>query len=179
MIDKKNYITAYFIDTERKNIEVLLKNDDGTSAYTHILEYDPEHPDCKELLGVCNLDTLHENTWEKKKEERKDFEDQVKEIALKEGLIKQIIKNVDSEFITLMMDFLTSDKKEHVDRLFNFKIHLFGQDIVKNCKNENKKTAIRRAKTPLEALKVFIKIWEEDKKSTNQSNQVPSNDVSG
>mgnify|MGYP005823669865 CR=1 FL=1 len=34
------------------------------------------------------------------------------------------------------MDFLLSDKKEHIDRLFTFKIFLFEQDIVKNYKNE-------------------------------------------
>ena len=60
-----------------------------------------------------------------------------------------------------MLDFLLSDKKEHIDRLFNFKIYIFEQDIVKNSKNESVKTAIRKSKTPLEALKNFITIWEE------------------
>ena len=60
------------------------------------------------------------------------------------------------------MNFLLSNKKEHIDRLFNFKIFLFENDIVKNCKDESKKTAIRKSKTPLEALKIFISIWEEN-----------------
>tara|TARA_B100000745_G_scaffold199484_1_gene131572 strand:- start:94 stop:636 length:543 start_codon:yes stop_codon:yes gene_type:complete len=178
-ITETNYITAHFIDNERKNIHVLLKSDDGTSVYPYILEYNPDDPICQEFLKLCSLDQLHENTWQKKKEERKDFVSQVKRIAQKEGLIKQVIEDVDSEFMTLMMDFLLSDKKEHIDRLFNFKIFLFEHDIVKNYKDENKKTAIRKAKTPLEALKLFIEIWEENKKTTNQSNQVPSSDVSG
>jgi hypothetical protein len=87
----------------------------------------------------------------------------IKRVAQKEGLIKRIIENVDSEFMTLMMDFLLSNKKEHIDRLFNFKIFLFEKDIVKNCKDESKKTAIRKSKTPLEALKIFISLWEESK----------------
>ena len=161
MISEANYITAHFIDNERKNIEVILKDDDETKVYPYILEYNPDNPICKELLEICSLDQLHENTWQKKKEERKNYEDQIKEIAKKEGLIKQIIENVDNEFITLMMDFLLSDKKENIDRLFNFKIYLFENDMVKNYKDENKKTAIRKAKTPLEALKLFIEIWEE------------------
>ena len=60
-----------------------------------------------------------------------------------------------------MFDFLLSDKQEHIDRLFNFKIHIFEQELIKNSKNEEAKTAIRKSKTPLEALKNYIIIWEE------------------
>ena len=161
-ITETNYITAHFIDNERKNIQVLLKSDDETSVYTYIIAYNPDDPICQEFLKLCSLDQLHENTYIKKQEERKDFVNQVKRIAQKEGLLKTIIENVDSEFMTLMLDFLLSDKKEHIDRLFNFKIFLFEQDIVKNAE-ENKKTAIRKSKTPLEALKIFITLWEESK----------------
>ena len=162
MISEANYITAHFIDNERKNIEVILKDEEETKVYPYILEYNPDNPICKELLKVCSLDKLHENTWEKKKVERKDFESMVKRVAQKDGLLKKIIESVDSEFMTLMMDFLLSGKQEHIDRLFNFKIFLFEQDIVKHAE-ENKKTAIRKSKTPLEALKIFIQIWEENK----------------
>jgi len=158
-IDK--FITAYFIDDNRKNIEVISKNDDDTAVNPYILEYNPDDPICKELLDICPLDQIHENTWEKKKDERKTFEDKVKEIAQNEGLIKKIIEDVDSDFFKLLFDFLLSDKQEHIDRLFNFKIYIFEQDIVKNSKNEKIKTAIRKSKTPLEALKNFITIWEE------------------
>jgi len=158
-IDK--FITAYFIDDNRKNIDVIFKNDDDTAVNPYILEYNPDDPICKELLDICPLDQIHENTWEKKKDERKTFEDKVKEIAQNEGLIKKIIEDVDSDFFKLLFDFLLSDKQEHIDRLFNFKIYIFEQDIVKNSKNEKIKTAIRKSKTPLEALKNFITIWEE------------------
>jgi hypothetical protein len=161
MISEENFITAHFIDNERKNIEVILKDDDETKVYPYILEYNPEHSIYKELLKVCSLDKLHENTWEKKKVERKDFESMVKRVAQKDGLLKKIIESVDSEFMTLMMDFLLSGKQEHIDRLFNFKIFLFEQDLIKNSKNEEAKTAIRKSKTPLEALNNFLIIWKE------------------
>lgn len=161
-INKENYLTASFIDNERKTIEVLLKSDDGKAVNPFILEYDPNNSICKELLSVVTLDQLHENTYIKKQEERKQFEKVVKKVAQKEGLLKKIIENVDSDFFKLLFDFLLSSKQEHIDRLFNFKIYLFEQDIVKNCKNEDLKTAIRKSKTPLEALKIFISIWEEN-----------------
>jgi hypothetical protein len=161
MITKDTFITASFIDNERKNIEILLKDDEETKVYPYILEYNPDNPICKELLEICSLDQLHENTWQKKKDERRDFESMVKKVAVKEGLLKRIIENVDSDFFKLLMDFFLSDKQEHIDRLFNFKIFLFEQDTVKNSKNEEVKTAIRKSKTPLEALDNFIIIWKE------------------
>ena len=163
MFNEENFITANFIDNERKTIEVLLKSDDGTAVNPYILEYDVDNSICQELLKLCSLDQLHENTYSKKQEERKAFVNQVKTIAQKEGLIKRILENVDSEFMTLMMDFLLSGKKEHIDRLFNFKIYLFEQDIVKNCKDQSLKSSIRKAKTPLEALKIYIQLWESHK----------------
>ena len=118
MINQKNYINAYFIDNERKNIEVLLKGDDGTSAYTHILEYDPEHPDCKELLEVSSLDEIHENTWNKKKDEVKLFEDGIIRIAEKTGIIKKLLKiskRAEAEdFFGAIFDFLLNKKVYHL-----------------------------------------------------------------
>ena len=163
MFNEENFITANFIDNERKTIEVLLKSDDGTAVNPYILEYDVDNSICQELLKLCSLDQLHENTYSKKQEERKVFVNQVKTIAQKEGLIKHIIEEVNPKFIELMMDFLLSNKKEHIDRLFNFKIYLFEQDIVKNCKDQSLKSSIRKAKTPLEALKIYIQLWESHK----------------
>ena len=171
MFTKDNFYTAYFIDNERKNIEVLIKQEDfkpgNLSVSSIIIPFNVENDQYKKLLEMCSLDQLHENTWEKKKIEREDYVMQVKKIAEEEGLIKQIVENVDSDFFILMFDFLLSNKQEHIDRLFNFKIHLFEQDIVKNCKDEDIKSNIRKAKTPIEAFKYFLQIWEESNQSTN------------
>ena len=166
MFTKDNFYTAYFIDNNRENIEVLIKKEDfkpgNLSVMSIVIPFNEENDQYKKLLEMCSLDQLHENTWEKKKIEREDYVLQVKKIAEEEGLIKQIVENVDSDFFILMFDFLLSNKQEHIDRLFNFKIHLFEQDIVKNCKDEDIKSNIRKAKTPIEAFKYFLQIWEEN-----------------
>ena len=158
---KDHFVDAYFIDNERQNIEVLQTNEDKTQVFSTIIPFNEENGNFKKLTTIMTLDELHENTYNRKKEERKLFIDQVKRIAQKEGLIKQIVEHVDSDFFKLMFDFLLSDKQEHIDRLFNFKIYIFEQDIVKNSKNESVKTAIRKSKTPLEAMKNYMIIWEE------------------
>ena len=158
---KEHFVDAYFIDNERQNIEILATNEDKTKVFPTIIPFDENNDMFKSLTSIISVDELHENTYNKKKEERKLFEDQIKRIAEKEGLVKKIVEDVDSNFFKLMLNFLLSNKQEHVDRLFNFKIYIFEQDIVKNSKNESAKTAIRKSKTPLEALKNFITVWEE------------------
>ena len=36
---------------------------DGDKVKSHIVEYDMKYPVCQELLKVCTLDQLHENTY--------------------------------------------------------------------------------------------------------------------
>ena len=209
MISEANFVTAAFIDNERTNIEVLLKNDEETKVYPYILEYNPDNPICKELLEICSLDQIHENTWEKKKEEVKLFEDSIIRIAEKKGLLKTALKTAKEriaeaevkskealkkgklefdkkheeilkleksellkkikidrkaeaeEYFRALIEFLITNKKEMIDRLFNFKLVLFEHDVVKNSKDEKAKSNIRKAKTPIDAFKEFVKIWEE------------------
>ena len=158
---KEHFVDAYFIDNERQNIEVLQTNEDKTQVFTTIIPFNEDNGNFKKLTSIISVDELHENTYNKKKEERKLFEDQIKRIAEKEGLVKKIVENVDSNFFNVMFDFLLSNKQEHIDRLFNFKIHIFEQELIKKSNNEEAKTAIRKSKTPLEALKNFVTIWEE------------------
>ena len=158
---KDHFVDAYFIDNERQNIEILATNEDKTKVFPTIIPFDENNDMFKSLTSIMTLDELHENTYNKKKEERKLFEDQIKRIAEKEGLVKKIVENVDSNFFNVMFDFLLSNKQEHIDRLFNFKIHIFEQELIKKSNNEEAKTAIRKSKTPLEALKNFVTIWEE------------------
>jgi hypothetical protein len=158
MISEANYITAHFIDNERKNIEVLLKSDDGVSAYTHILEYDSEHPDCKELLEVCNLDQLHENTHTKVNEQQKDFEEMVMRVATKKGIIvdPEKVKVTPKIFKTLVKAIFEDSENE--DHLFALKLALFEVDEIRDSKNNELKKELRQKKNKIEVLKAAFDI---------------------
>jgi len=158
MISEANYITAHFIDNERKNIEVLLKSDDGVSAYTHILEYDSEHPDCKELLEVCNLDQLHENTHTKVNEQKKDFEEMVMRVATKKGIIvdPEKVKVTPKIFKTLVKAIFEDSENE--DHLFALKLALFEVDEIRDSKNNELKKELRQKKNKIEVLKAAFDI---------------------
>ena len=157
-ITETNYITAHFIDNERKNIHVLLKSDDGTSVYPYILEYNPDDPICQEFLKLCSLDQLHQNTWLKKKEERKDFEDQVKRIAKKEGLIFDELK-LDTKFYPTLVKAIFQGN-ENEDHLFALKLALFEIEKIRDSKHSELKKKLRQSKNKIEALKIAFEICE-------------------
>ena len=69
---KENFITAHFIDNERKNIEILSTSEDKTQTIPTIIEYNEEHPSFKALMTMITLDQLHEYTYQKVKNERKN-----------------------------------------------------------------------------------------------------------
>jgi hypothetical protein len=159
LIRKDNYITAYFIDNERKNIEILLRNtaDDGTAVVNpHIIEYDTKHPHCQELLKLCPLDVLHKNTYNKKIGEKKGFEDMVMRIAKRDGLVFDEMK-LDTKFYpTLVKAIFEEDKNE--DHLFALKLSLFEIEKIRNSKDSELKRKLRQAKTKIEALKIAFDI---------------------
>ena len=156
LIREDNYITAYFIDNERKNIEILLKNDDGVTVNPHIIEYDTKNQDCLKLLKLCPLDDLHKNTYEKKMKEKKGFEDMVMRIAKRDGLVFDELK-LDTKFYpTLVKAIFEEDKNE--DHLFALKLSLFEIEKIRDSKDSELKKKLRQAKTKIEALKIAFDI---------------------
>ena len=87
MITKDNLISAYFIDNDRKNIEVLTKSEDGKQVIPIIMPFDETDSKFIELNAIVSVDQLHENTYQKKKDEQKDFEELTMAIAKKNGLV--------------------------------------------------------------------------------------------
>ena len=150
MITKDNFITAYFIDNQRKNIEVLLKGDN--KVYSHILEYDTEHPDCQQLLKIITLDDLHENTHNRLKEQKKEFEEMVMRVARTKGLIFDENK-LDTRFYPTLVKSIFQDE-ENEDHLFALKLALFEVKEIRDSKDNESKKKLRQAKTKIEVLKI-------------------------
>ena len=84
---KDHFYTAYFIDNNRENIEVLYTNKEKNQMLAFIVPFDKEHEQYKILNEFISLDELHENTYQKKQDERAHFEKTVMGIAKKEGMV--------------------------------------------------------------------------------------------
>ena len=163
---KDNFIDAYFIDEDRQNIEVLQKSEDGKSVIPTIIAF--EKPDetgttstgnMEKLKEVMSVDELHERTYNKKKEERKLFEEQVMRIAKKDGMaIGETTKPEDlfPNVVKAITENLTNE-----DHIFALKLALFEVEKIRDSENAELKTAMRQGKDKTEVLINALKIIAE------------------
>ena len=137
MITKENLIGAYFIDNDRKNIEVLTTSEDKKQIIPTILPFDENNPMFKELTSVITVDDLHENTYQKKKDEQKIFEEKVMQIAKKDGLLLDDTK-IDSTSYNKIAKAIF-EQGENEDQLFALKLALFELTAIRDSKNDDLK----------------------------------------
>jgi len=153
---KDNFLNAYFIDNERKNIEILTTTEDKKSVLPTIIPYDTKHPYFVALSKFCNIDQLHENTHNKKKKEKEVFENKVIEIAKRDGLLSDNSK-IDSNFFPNLVKAIF-ENEDNEDHLFAIKIALFELEKIRNSKNDDMKKKIRQSKTKVEALQAAFEL---------------------
>ena len=178
LLNKENFVTAYFTDVERKHVEVVWKDsgDSLTASSVSIEEVDKDgnpHPLVEHLFSIITLDELHDLTYRKKRDEEEAFLDVAVQIARRKGLIIDPIayaspdvngseeEKVDTKFYTygLKLFFgMEFDENAQKEDLFIVKLAAFELDIVRLCKDKGLKAELRRAKNPTEVLDTLIKI---------------------
>ena len=156
MITKENLIGAYFIDNDRQNIEILTTSEDKKQIIPTIIPFDENNPSFKELTSVITVDDLHENTYQKKKQEQKIFETKVMEIAKKDGLMVDDTK-IDSNSFNKLVTAIFS-QGENVDQLFALKLALFELEGIRDSSNNELKKKLRQCSNKIETLKVAFEI---------------------
>ena len=156
MITKENLIGAYFIDDDRKNIEVLTTSEDKKQVIPFIMPFDENNPSFKELISIITVDDLHENTYQKKKAEQKIFEQKVIEIAKKDGLMLDDTR-IDSNSYNKLVKAVF-EQGENEDQLFALKIALFELPSIRDSKDEELKKKLRQTKNKIDTLKIAFDI---------------------
>ena len=156
MITKENLIGAYFIDNDRKNIEVLTTSEDKKQIIPTILPFDENNPMFKELTSIITVDQLHENTYQKKKDEQKIFETKVMEIGKKDGLLVDDTK-IDSKSYNKLVKAIF-EQGENEDQLFALKIALFELPDIRDSKNDELKKKLRQSKNKIDTLKIAFEL---------------------
>ena len=156
---KDHFIDAYFIDNERQNIEILATTEDKKKVFPTIIPFDEANDMFKALKSVMSVDELHENTYKKKKEERKLFEEQLVRIAKKDGLVFDELK-IDTKFFPTLINAIV-DNGDNEDHLFALKLALFEVDEIRDSDNNELKAKVRKGKTKVEVLLNALKIISE------------------
>ena len=160
MITKKNYVTANFIDNERKNIEILLK--DGDITRPHIIEADEDNSDYKALLKLVTIDKLHEQTHELKKAEGEAFKAFAIQIAKDSGLVQEEVALEKTKTYPALVDALFSVFGSIEDDMFALKLALFERKEIRDSKNTEVKTKLRKSTTKFDILRCAFEIAEEN-----------------
>jgi len=153
---KDNFLTAYFIDNERKNIEVQTTTEDKKSVFTTIIPYEENNPQYQALIKFMNIDQLHESTHQKNKTEKEEFEKSVLRIAKRDGIILDNNK-IDSNFFPTLVKSIFEDEK-NADHLFALKLALFEIEKIRDSNNEEIKKKLRQSKTKVEALQAAFEL---------------------
>ena len=156
MITKENLIGAYFIDNDRQNIEILTTSEDKKQIIPTIIPFDENNPSFKELTSVISVDDLHENTYQKKKEEQKIFETKVMEIAKRDGLVVDDERVDQNSFQKLIKAIF--EQGENEDHLFALKLALFELPAIRDSKNDELKKKLRQSKNKIDTLKFAFEI---------------------
>ena len=153
---KEHFVTASFIDSERQNIEILMTNEDKTATIPYVIPFDESDVKYQALQTVMTLDQLHEATYQKKKRERKDFEDTVLQIAKQDGLIMDSNK-IDTKFYPKVVEAIFGDD-ENLDHVFALKLAIFELEAIKDSKKEDLKKKLRQSKTKREIIATACEI---------------------
>ena len=153
---KDHFLTAYFIDNERQNIEILMTNEDKSATIPYVIPFDEKDVKYQALQSVMNLDQLHEATYQKKRAERKDFEETVLAIAKQDGLIMDSNK-IDTKFYPKVVDAIFGDD-DNLDHVFALKLAIFELDKVKDSKKEDLKKKLRQSKTKKDIIATACEI---------------------
>jgi hypothetical protein len=156
MITKENLIGAYFIDSDRKNIEVLTTSEDKKQIIPTIMPFDENNHSFKELTSIITVDQLHENTYQKKKDEQKIFEEKVMQIAKKDGLVLDDTKIDSNSFAKIVTAIF--EQNENEDQLFALKLALFELTAIRDSKDLDLKKKLRQCKNKIDTLKVAFEL---------------------
>jgi len=158
------FIDAYFTNNERTVVSILWENDKKEVVEETVLA-EANEPGWENLLNQpeVTIDKLHERTVNRNREQRALFEEQVVEIAKRDGLIYDgDIVNTDMYKMFVKTIFNTKlEEKETKEQLFMFKLALFELDKIKESNNREMKAALRKAETLPAALKIACELFED------------------
>lgn len=149
-------IEAYYTDANNTTVEVIYK--EGEKAINHYLSTDMSHPDFKDLIKEYPVTKIADTTISRNKEAYKQL-NRVVEAKLKQKIEDKPMQNFDS-----VMEFVINyDPKKQAEQLFSLKLKIFEKDMIKDSNDNDTKTAIRQAKTPLDVLLAYREILEKNK----------------
>ena len=149
-------IEAYFANSENDTVEVIYREND--KAVVFYVPVDHENQLYKDLVKEYDSELISQSTLNRNKLYAKQVKDLV--FAQKTALVNQKHKTNIEDFVNILIDF-KGENKEHLDVMFQLKVRIFEQDLIKKSSNKELKSKIRTSKTPLEILYYYKELMND------------------
>lgn len=176
-------VEAYYSNPELDTVAIMWS--DGEKNREYYVVVDEEDDQFQALLKEWSYESLDECTRSRNEQTRQEFRDAFQRYAAQQGLygfgnpdnqiktvtefveveidsVKEVEKVVEKTTIKNPQDTVGEllftydpEKSQHKEELFKLKLKMFEQDVVKDSKAKTKKTAIRKAETPAEAISAY------------------------
>ena len=170
-------IEAYYTNPELDTVGVIWS--DGEKNREYYVVVDEEDEQFQALLKEYSYESLDETTRNRNEQTRQEFRDAFHRYATRnnlyghgnpEGQVKTEIVEVEIDtvrektqqlahhsyehLLTNLSEF-DPDNEQHKEQLFKLKLKVFEQSVVTKSKAKTKKTAVRKAETPLQVLSAY------------------------
>jgi len=153
------FVRAHFSNNERTIVEAFW-TDGKVERVEHIEAKEGDH-NWESLLTHIDIDALHEATYKYIKDTQEAFQNQAIQIAKDQGILQNFTDKKVMNDVILKMLFEKDDSNDSKNALFVFKLKIFELDFIKNYKKRRLKSALRKAESIREVIKIAIEIFEQ------------------
>ena len=155
---KGKVIEAYFSNNDKDTICIMWRN--GEELNEFYIPVDPDAYYFKTLIEEIPLEEIEEHTQKRAQVYMEEIKRLAKRWSLQEPKDldqKSIDKIVNQRIENVITKFDPEDKIQS-ELLFRIKLRLFDTDDVKNSKNVDGKSMLRKAKNPLDAILAYAEV---------------------
>ena len=153
-------VEAYYSNPELDSVAIMWSDGDKNREY--YVNVDEEDDQFNALLKEWSYESLDECTRGRNEATRQEFRDAFHRYATEQGLYThgnpdgpRLDRQEEKQTsLDIIFDF-DSENYQHKEELFKLKLKMFEQDVVKNSVAKTKKTALRKAETPLEVVSIY------------------------
>ena len=150
-------VEAYYSNPELDSVAIMWSDGDKNREY--YVNVDEEDDQFNALLKEWSYESLDECTRNKHEAGRQEFRNAFHQYATEHNLYTHgnpVAGHPEEKQASLDIIFdFDPEKHQHKEELFKLKLKMFEQDVVKNSVAKTKKTAIRKAETPLEVVSIY------------------------
>ena len=165
------FLTAHFIDNERKTVRSYWTDENSSGVVESIIEVKETDYQWKNLLEHITINQLHENTYTYIQDSQQLIKNQVVEIAKENGWVNDINNESSRAAMKSVLTdiFKPFDPEEGKEDLFFMKLEVFDIDFVKNIKDRKIKSEIRKAESPVKVLELLCKMYHANQTQASES----------